>query len=270
MRFRTLLSFTELTKDPGPKSLMSGKKRFSGRTRKGQICLNGHGGGRKKRYRILDYKRKIKIPKLLRDSNGSFGAVVQSLHYDPNRNTHLALLKYLHGPKKYIICPRALKVGMKIAASEKTKRWGRWWKGMVGDASSLERLPIGSIIHNLEINPGDGSKLVRAAGTAAILLAKEKNIATVKLPSGEIRFFNVRCQATIGQVGNIDFSNVIYGKAGRNRWLGKRPKVRGSAKNPNDHPHGGGEGRASIGRVSPVTPWGKPTVGVKTRRKTIR
>jgi large subunit ribosomal protein L2 len=267
MRFRTLLSFAELTKNPAPKNLLLGKKRFSGRTNNGKVCLNGHGGGKKKHLRIIDYKRKIRIPNLLCNSNGSFGAIVESLHYDPNRNAHLALLNYLYGPKKYIICPRALKIGMKLSTSNKNKIWGKWWKGMVGDASSLEKLPIGSTIHNLEISPGGGAKLVRAAGTAAILLAKEKDLAIVRLPSGETRFFNIRCQATIGQVGNIDFSNIVYGKAGRNRWLGKRPKVRGSAKNPNDHPHGGGEGRASIGRVSPVTPWGKPTVGVKTRKK---
>jgi len=263
MRFRTVLSFEELAKSSGPKSLEAGKKAFSGRNKRGRIVFNGNGGGHKRNHRIIDYKRNIKIP---RSSLTAFGATVESLHYDPNRNAHLALLKYLYGPKKYIISPRALKVGAKISSSNEFQRWGKWWKGKSGDSSSLACLPIGSTLHNLETTPGSRAKLVRGAGTYASLLAKEKKVATLRLPSGKIRFLDINCQATIGQVGNIDSCNLIKGKAGRNRWLGKRPKVRGVAKNPNDHPHGGGEGRSPVGRVSPVTPWGKPTLGVKTRK----
>jgi large subunit ribosomal protein L2 len=156
---------------------------------------------------------------------------------------------------------------MKVSCLEKNTQWGKWWKGTIGDSATLDKLPLGSTIHNIESKPRKGGRFVRASGTYATLLAKEKHIVTVKLPSGKICCLNNQCKATIGQVGNDVVANVVSGKAGRNRWLGRRPKVRGVAKNPNDHPHGGGEGRSPVGRISPVTPWGKPTLGVKTRRK---
>merc|ERR1712048_1161222 len=189
------------------------------------------------------------------------GAKVQSIEYDPNRSSNIALLSYATGEKRYILSPRSLKIGMNICAGDNAPL-------EIGNAMPLYSIPLGSVIHNLELNLGKGGQLVRAAGTAATIIAKAGNFVTVKLPSRELRLISKHCYATIGQVGNVDFCNTRLGKAGRNRWLGRRPHVRGVAKNPNDHPHGGGEGRSPIGRTRPVSPWGQPALGVKTRKKT--
>lgn len=249
-RSRSSLFFDDLTKNKPERSLTFGIKRCSGRNNRGIITLKGRGGSHKRRYRVIDFRRK-----------DSGVANVASIEYDPNRNARIALLHYANGSKKYIIAPRALKVGTTVCAGLESPI-------EIGNAMPLEFIPLGSIVHNVELTLGKGGQIARAAGTYAQLVAKEGNFVTLKLPSNEIRLINKKCYATLGQVGNVEFINVTLGKAGRKRWLGKRPKVRGVAQNPVDHPHGGGEGRSPIGRSKPVTPWGKPALGTKTRKPT--
>jgi large subunit ribosomal protein L2 len=250
-RSRSVSSFEDLSKKKPEKSLVFGKKRCSGRNNRGVITLQGRGGGHKRKYRVLEFKRKETNVK----------AKVASIEYDPNRNARIALLHYEDGTKRYILAPRSLKVGMFIYSGTSVPI-------EIGNAMPLEFVPLGSIVHNVELTLGKGGQIARAAGTYAQLIAKEGEFVTLKLPSNEVRLVNKRCYATLGQVGNVEFSNLRLGKAGCKRWLGKRPHVRGVVKNPNDHPHGGGEGRSPIGRPKPVTPWGKPALGIKTRQPT--
>lgn len=227
-------------------------KKHSGRNHQGRITVRHRGGGHKRLYRIIDFKRdKIGIP----------GKVI-AIEYDPNRSARIALIQYADGEKRYIIAPLGLKVGDTVMSGPDAEI-------KVGNALPLANIPVGTFIHNIELYPGRGGQLVRAAGTAAQILAKEGDYAQVKLPSGEIRLINLKCMATIGQVGNVDHANIRLGKAGRKRWLGWRPTVRGSAMSPRDHPHGGGEGRAPIGLPHPKTPWGKCALGKKTRRNKL-
>jgi large subunit ribosomal protein L2 len=247
MRFRTSLSNEELSKDRPLKKLTESKQRISGRNNKGHLTIRHRGGGHKKLYRIIDFRRdKKEIP-----------AKVVSLEYDPNRTARIALLAYADGEKRYILAPNGLAVGSSVVAGEKADI-------LVGNALPLKNIPLGTMIHNIELRMGKGGQLARSAGTAAQLLAKEAGYAQIKMPSGETRMVHLDCYATIGQVGNLNSENVSIGKAGRTRWLGIRPTVRGVAMNPIDHPHGGGEGRTSGGR-HPVSPWGLPTKGKKTR-----
>jgi len=249
-RSKSGLTFDELTKTKPQKSLTFGKRRINGRNNRGIITLGNRGGGHKRRYRIIDFKRQI---------NQNPGKVV-SIEYDPNRSARIALIQYENGSKTYIISPRSLKVGTLVYSGKNVPI-------EIGNSMPLEYIPLGSTIHNIELTLGKGGQIARAAGTYAQLIAKEGDFVTLKLPSGEVRLVNKKCFATIGQVGNIDNINVSIGKAGRSRWLGKKPHVRGVVQNPIDHPHGGGEGRSPIGRSKPVTPWGKPALGVKTRNK---
>lgn len=247
-RNRTVSTFEEINKNQPEKSLTQSIHYSKGRNNRGIITSRHRGGGHKKKYRLIDFKRnKINIK-----------AKIFSIEYDPNRNARIALLHYIDGSKKYILHPRSLPVGKYVISGPNSDI-------EVGNALPIEKIPLGTAIHNIEIQPGRGGKIVRAAGTYAQLLAKEGSFVTVKLPSGEVRIFRKECYATIGQVGNIDSNNINVGKAGRNRWLGKKPHVRGVVMNPVDHPHGGGEGKSPIGRKHPLTPWGKPTLGVKTR-----
>ncbi len=247
-RFQTGLTFEELTTSRPYKPLVEPKTRISGRNNQGELTIWHRGGGHKRHYRIIDFKRnKIGIP-----------ARVVSVEYDPNRSAFISLLNYADGEKRYILYPSGLKVGDKVVS-------GPGADIVVGNALPLKNIPEGTLIHNIELRPGKGAQLVRSAGAAAQLLAKEGEEGQVRLPSGEVRKVELDCMATIGQVGNVDHENISIGKAGRNRWLGIRPTVRGVAMNPVDHPHGGGEGKTSGGR-HPTTPWGKPTRGYKTRR----
>ncbi len=249
-RHTLLPDFSEITKGKPEKSLVIPLKKSGGRNNFGRVTVRFRGGGHKRLYRIIDFKRdKDNIP-----------AKVVSIEYDPNRSARIALLSYLDGEKRYIIAPEGLRVGDMVVSGEETDI-------KAGNNLPLKNIPDGTLIHNLELYPGRGGQLVRAAGTYAQILGKEGNWAYIRLPSGEIRLFDLRCRATIGQVGNIDHKNIILGKAGRSRWLGRRPHVRGSAMNPVDHPHGGGEGKAPIGHPGPLSPWGKPTLGYKTRKK---
>ena len=247
-RNRTVSIFKEISKKPPEKSLLKNIQCAHGHNNRGIITCRHRGGGHKKRYRIIDFKRK-KVNTI---------AKVASVEYDPNRNARIALLHYKDGVKKYIIHPRSLKIGEYVNSGPNAAI-------EVGNALPLEKIPLGTAVHNIEIRAGKGAQLVRSAGTYAQIVAKEGKFVTLKLPSSEVRLIRKECYATIGQVGNIDYNNITIGKAGRKRWLGKRPHVRGIAMNPIDHPHGGGEGRSPIGRNHPVTPWGKPTLGVKTR-----
>jgi large subunit ribosomal protein L2 len=250
-RSRSSLFFDDLAKNNPERSLTFGKKRCSGRNNRGVITLKGRGGSHKRKYRIIDFRRK----------ETSYLAKVVSIEYDPNRNARIAKLHYSDGSKKYIISPRSLRIGATIYSGSDSPI-------EIGNAMPLEFIPLGSIVHNIELTLGKGGQIARAAGTYAQLIAKEADFVTLKLPSNEVRLVNKKCYATLGQVGNVEFVNVTLGKAGRKRWLGKRPKVRGVVKNPIDHPHGGGEGRSPIGRAKPVTPWGKPALGIKTRKPT--
>jgi len=247
-RTRSSLYYNELSKKRPEKSLVFGKKACSGRNNRGIITLRGRGGGHKRKHRIIDFKRNRLIKT----------ASVVNIEYDPNRNARIALLNYEDGQKRYILCPRALSVGMQVQA-------GCDVPVEIGNAMPFSSIPLGSIVHNVELTLGKGGQLSRAAGTYAQIIAKEGNYVTLKLPSNEVRLVNSKCYATLGQVGNIEAGNVNLGKAGRMRWLGKKPTVRGVVMNPIDHPHGGGEGRSPIGRSKPVTPWGKPALGIKTR-----
>lgn len=249
-RHMTSSDFSEITKDHPEKSLVVHLKKHSGRNNRGSITVRHRGGGAKKKYRIIDFKRnKDNIP-----------AKVVGIEYDPNRTANIALLVYADGEKRYILAPVGLKVGDKVQN-------GSTAEIRVGNTLPMKDMPLGTTIHNIEMRPGQGGKLVRSAGNAAQLMAKEGKNATVRLPSGEMRMVPVECRATIGQVGNIDHELITIGKAGRKRHMGIRPTVRGSVMNPNDHPHGGGEGKAPIGRSGPVTPWGKPALGYKTRKR---
>jgi len=246
-RFQTYLTFDEITTDKPHEPLLEPKKRISGRNNDGHITVRRRGGGAKRLYRIIDFKRDKKgIP-----------AKVATVEYDPNRSALIALLHYADGEKRYIIAPVGVKVGQTVVSGPEADI-------IPGNALPLKAIPLGTTIHNVELRPGKGAQMVRAAGGAAQLVAKEGDWAQLRLPSGEIRRVHTDCYATIGQIGNIEHSNVSLGKAGRKRWLGRRPKVRGVAMNPVDHPHGGGEGKTSGGR-NPVTPWGQPTRGYKTR-----
>jgi len=249
-RFMTVSTFEEITKTTPEKSLVTAKSRQAGRNSYGRITVRHRGGGAKRSYRIIDFKR---------DRDGVEAKVV-SIEYDPNRTANIALIQFIDGDKKYIIAPHGLKVGDKVESGAKADI-------KVGNALPMLNIPVGTLIHNIELKPGKGGQMVRAAGNSAQLMAKEGSYATLRLPSGEMRLVPINCKATIGQVGNIDHENISIGKAGRKRWMGFRPTVRGVVMNPNDHPHGGGEGKSPIGRPSPVTPWGKPTLGYKTRKK---
>ena len=301
-RFKTILYFNDLSHVKPERALTCGQNNSGGRNNRGIITVKGRGGGHKKKYRLIDFKRLIfyrtivppnKIDyvdslewytkpdnrgkpnrkailrkeefKLLLDPEPSLykSAEVLTIEYDPNRNARIALLYYENGSQKYILCPRFLKAGLEIVC-------GKDAPIEVGNALPLGFIPLGSIIHNIELSLGKGGQIARAAGTSAKLIAKEGQFVTLQLPSKEIRLVNKQCYATLGQVGKVASNKVTIGKAGRNRWLGKKPKVRGSAKNPNDHPHGGGEGRTPIGLPRPLTPWGKPALGVKTRKKKKR
>ncbi|MBP1610625.1 MAG: ribosomal protein [Acidobacteria bacterium] len=247
IRFRTTLENSELSKERPLKKLSAYKQRISGRNNKGRLTIRHRGGGHRKLYRIVDFRRdKHEIP-----------AKVVALEYDPNRSARIALLSYADGEKRYILAPNGLAVGATVIASDSADI-------LIGNALPLKNIPLGTMIHNIEIKKGKGGQLARAAGMAAQLLAKEAGYAQIKFPSGETRMIHQDCFATIGQVGNLDHENVSIGKAGRSRWLGKRPTVRGVVMNPIDHPHGGGEGKTSGGR-HPVSPWGLPTKGYKTR-----
>ncbi len=249
-RFMTVSTFDEITRDKPEKSLTEPLKKKAGRNATGRITVRHQGGGHKRKYRVIDFKRnKDGVP-----------AKVAAIEYDPNRSANIALLHYKDGKKRYILAPVGITVGTEVLSGE-----GADIKP--GNAMKLKDIPVGTLIHNIELKAGKGGQLVRSAGAAAQLMAKEGKYAHVRLPSGEVRLISQECRATIGQVGNLDHENITIGKAGRSRWLGKRPAVRGVVMNPVDHPHGGGEGKAPIGRKSPVTPWGKPTLGYKTRKK---
>jgi len=249
-RHMTVSAFDEITKSTPEKSLVVHIKKNSGRNNQGKITVRHKGGGAKIKYRMVDFKRnKDNIP-----------AKVVGIEYDPNRTANIALIVYADGAKSYILAPVGLKVGDTVMSGVEAEV-------RVGNTLPMRAIPIGANIHNIEMKPGKGGQLVRSAGNVAQLMAKEGKYATVKLPSGEMRMLPLDCRATIGQVGNIDHELVHIGKAGRKRHMGIRPTVRGSVMNPNDHPHGGGEGRAPIGRPSPMTPWGKPAMGYKTRKK---
>jgi large subunit ribosomal protein L2 len=249
-RQMSVSTFEEITKSEPEKSLVVSLSKSSGRNSQGRITIRHRGGGAKKKYRIIDFKRtKDGIP-----------GKVAAIEYDPNRTANIALINYVDGEKRYIIAPHTLKVGDMIESGEKADI-------KIGNALQLKDIPVGITVHNVELKPGKGAQLVRSAGASAQLMAKEGKMAQLKLPSGEFRLVPVECRATIGQVGNLDHENITIGKAGRTRHMGIRPTVRGSAMNPVDHPHGGGEGRAPIGMPAPSTPWGKPALGYKTRKK---
>ncbi|MDP3388004.1 MAG: 50S ribosomal protein L2 [Eubacteriales bacterium] len=250
LRQMTVSTFEEITTNEPEKSLLEPLKKHAGRNVRGKITVRHKGGGSKRKFRIIDFKR---------DKDGVPGKVA-TIEYDPNRSANIALIHYVDGEKRYIIAAHKMKVGDMIVSGPEADI-------KTGNALRLKDIPVGSIIHNIELKAGKGAQLVRSAGNSAQLMAKENDYAQVRLPSGEVRMIRVECKATIGQVGNIDHENITIGKAGRKRHMGIRPTVRGSVMNPNDHPHGGGEGRAPIGRPSPVTPWGKPTLGFKTRKK---
>jgi len=248
-RFKTVSSFEEITKTRPEKSLLAPVRKKAGRNNLGRITVRRRGGGHKRFYRIIDFKRnKEGIP-----------AKVAAIEYDPNRSARIALLHYADGEKGYILAPQGLKVGDQVMSGEKAEI-------RIGNVLPLDKIPLGTGVHNIELKPGHGGQLVRGAGASAQLMAKEGEYVQLKLPSGEVRMIRFDCRATIGQVGNLDHVNISLGKAGRSRWLGRRPKVRGVAMNPVDHPMGGGEGKSSGGR-HPTTPWGKPTKGYKTRSK---
>lgn len=250
LRGMTVSTFEEITANKPEKSLTVTLKKHSGRNSRGKITVRHRGGGTRNKYRIIDFKR---------NKDGIPGNV-KTIEYDPNRSANIALIVYADGEKRYILAPEGLKVGNVIYSGSDADI-------QVGNALPIANIPIGTLIHNIELKPGKGGQLARSAGNGAQLMAKEGKYAQVRLPSGEVRKVLMNCRATIGEVGNEDHGNIQIGKAGRKRHMGIRPTVRGSVMNPNDHPHGGGEGRTPIGRKSPVTPWGKPTLGYKTRKK---
>ena len=249
LRHMTSLDFAEITTDKPEKSLLVKLNKKSGRNNQGKITVRHQGGGAKRKYRIIDFKRnKDNIP-----------GRVATIEYDPNRSANIALINYADGEKRYILAPKGLKVGMTVESGEKADI-------LIGNAKELMTIPVGTVIHNIELHPGAGGQLVRSAGTSAQILGREERYVLIRLTSGEVRKVLGRCRATIGEVGNSDHELVNWGKAGRMRHKGVRPTVRGSVMNPVDHPHGGGEGRQPIGKKGPVTPWGKPALGLKTRK----
>lgn len=249
-RFMTVSAYTELTGDKPEKSLLTDKRKSGGRNNQGKITVRHIGGGNRTKYRIIDFKRnKDGIP-----------ATVKSIQYDPNRSAHIALLAYADGEKRYILAPIGLNAGDKVLS-------GKGADIKAGNCLALADIPVGTIVHAIELQPGRGAQIARAAGMSAQIMAKEGAYATLKMPSGEMRYVPVKCKATIGQVGNVEHEIIHLGKAGKMRYLGIKPTVRGAVMNPCDHPHGGGEGKSPIGRPGPVSPWGKPTLGYKTRKK---
>ena len=250
LRNMTVSDFAEITKKTPEKSLLQVKKKKAGRNAQGRITVRHQGGGNRQKYRIIDFKR----------NKMDMEAEVLGIEYDPNRSANIALIKYTDGTLSYILAPKGLKDGDKVISSETADI-------KPGNCLKIESIPVGTLIHNIEINPNQGGKLVRAAGQSAQLMAKEGKYAHLRLPSGEMRLVLARCRATIGVIGNEEHENIKLGKAGKTRHLGIRPTVRGSVMNPNDHPHGGGEGRAPVGHSGPMTPWGKPALGYKTRAK---
>jgi len=251
-RSMTVSTFEEITKKKPEKSLVVSLTKSGGRNAEGRITARHRGGGAKRKYRIIDFKR---------DKDG-IPAKVAAIEYDPNRTARIALLHYLDGEKRYILAPVGLKVGDMVESGPEADI-------KPGNALPLEYIPVGTIVHNIELQPGKGGQLARSAGASAQLMGKSGNYATLRLPSGEFRMVLLKCRATVGQVGNVEHENIVIGKAGRARHLGKRPHVRGVAMNPVDHPHGGGEGKAPVGMPGPVTPWGKPTLGRRTRKKKL-
>lgn len=252
-RFMTVLKYEELSGDKPERSLLHDKRKTGGRNNQGKITVRHIGGGNRTKYRIIDFKRnKDGIP-----------ATVKSIQYDPNRSANIALLAYADGEKRYILAPLGLKVGDKVIS-------GPTADIKSGNTLAIEDIPVGTVVHAIELQPGRGAQIARAAGISAQIMAKEGKYATLKMPSGEIRLVSVKCRATIGQVGNLEHEIVHLGKAGKTRYLGVRPTVRGSVMNPNDHPHGGGEGKSPVGHAGPMTPWGKPALGYKTRKKKNR
>ncbi|WP_419725928.1 50S ribosomal protein L2 [Terrisporobacter petrolearius] len=250
LRQMTVLKSDEITTNQPEKSLLVSLKKSAGRNAHGKITVRHRGGGNRRKYRVIDFKRnKDGIP-----------AKVATVEYDPNRTANIALLNYADGEKRYILAPVGIKVGDTLMSGPDSDI-------KPGNALVLKNMPVGTVIHNIELKPGKGAQLVRSAGVSAQLMAKEGTKALLRLPSGEMRYVSIECKATIGQVGNVEHGNIVIGKAGRVRHMGIRPTVRGSVMNPCDHPHGGGEGRAPIGRSGPVTPWGKPALGYKTRKK---
>lgn len=248
-RGMSVSTFEEITQTTPEKSLLAPQKQNSGRNNQGRITVRHRGGGHKRRYRVIDFKRdKHNIP-----------ATVKSIEYDPNRTARIALVVYTDGEKRYILAPVGLAVGDTVISGPNAEI-------RVGHALPIYRIPLGTQLHNIELQPGKGGQLVRSAGTSAQLLAKEGDYSQIRLPSGEVRYISQNCLATIGQIGNVEHSNIVLGKAGRKRWLGVRPSVRGTAMDPNSHPHGGGEGRSPVGMAGPKTPWGKPALGAKTRK----
>ena len=250
-RHMTSSDFAEITASKPEKSLVVSLQKNAGRNNQGKITVRHQGGGSRKKYRIIDFKR---------NSKDGITAVVKTIEYDPNRSANIALICYADGEKAYILAPNGLEVGQKVMNGEQAEI-------RVGNCLPLANIPVGTQIHNIELYPGKGGQLVRSAGNSAQLMAKEGKYATLRLPSGEMRLVPIICRATVGQVGNPDHELINIGKAGRKRHMGIRPTVRGSVMNPNDHPHGGGEGRTGIGRPGPSTPWGKPALGLKTRKK---
>ena len=249
-RNMTGLDFADITKSTPEKSLTTSLKKNAGRNNQGKITVRHQGGGSRRKYRIIDFKRnKDGVP-----------ATVKSIEYDPNRTANIALIAYADGEKAYILAPYKLEVGAKLMNGPEAEI-------RIGNCLPLENIPVGTEVHNIELIPGKGAQMVRSAGNSAQLMAKEGKYATLRLPSGEMRMVPIKCRATVGQVGNIEHGLVNIGKAGRKRHMGIRPTVRGSVMNPNDRPHGGGEGKTSIGRPGPCTPWGKPALGLKTRKK---
>ena len=248
-RNRSVADFSNLTKKKPEKSLLAKKMSKAGRNNRGIITIRHKGGGHKQRYRIIDFKR----------NKSQIEAKVASIEYDPNRNARIALLHYIDGEKRYILHPKKLEIGSIVVSGPEAPI-------EIGNALPLSSVPLGTSIHNVELIPGRGGQIIRSAGTSAQVVAKDGNFVTLRMPSGEVRLVHNRCYATIGEIGNAENKNLVLGKAGRSRWLGIRPTVRGVVMNPCDHPHGGGEGRSPIGRARPVTPWGKPALGIKTRR----
>ncbi|ALC88401.1 50S ribosomal protein L2 [Bacillus sp. FJAT-18017] len=249
-RGMTTSDFAEITTSTPEKSLLAPVTRKGGRNNQGKLTVRHQGGGHKRQYRLIDFKR---------DKDGIPGRVA-TIEYDPNRSANIALINYVDGEKRYILAPKNLQVGLQVMSGPEADI-------KVGNALPLANIPVGTVVHNIELKPGKGGQLVRSAGTSAQVLGKEGKYVLVRLNSGEVRMILATCRATVGQVGNEQHELINIGKAGRSRWLGKRPTVRGSVMNPNDHPHGGGEGRSPIGRKSPMSPWGKPTLGRKTRKK---
>lgn len=249
-RFMTVNAYAELTGDKPERSLLHDKRKSGGRNNQGKISVRHIGGGNRIKYRIIDFKRnKDGIP-----------ATVKSIQYDPNRSSHIALLAYADGEKRYILAPVGLTVGDKVIS-------GKTADIKSGNALCLEDIPVGTVVHAIELKPGRGAQIARSAGISAQIMAKEGAYATIKMPSGEMRLVSLKCKATVGQVGNLEHEIIRIGKAGKTRHFGIRPTVRGSVMNPNDHPHGGGEGKSPVGHAGPMTPWGKPALGYKTRKK---